>query len=255
VFQTWSMQKIKEHLSQLNPEQLSDAVLSLSGDNRAGVRKLGEQLQRKVDKMHTELERLRGMAAYEIELAGVGNVLCGIDEAGRGPLAGPVVAGAAILPEGWLPEGLDDSKKLSEKNRNRLYDLIVEHAVAWGVGIVEPERIDTINILEATREAMKIAVSQLAIQPDCLVLDAIELRDMPIPQYPVIKGDSRCLSIAAASILAKVTRDRILCQYGVEDPRYGYEIHKGYGTALHYEALRKYGLSPLHRRSFLKEFG
>lgn len=238
----------------MNPLEWSEWAERLCRDPRGGVQKFGVQLKRKAEKWQADRLRLEAMVEYERSLTAPGNVLCGIDEAGRGPLAGPVVAGAVILPEGWLPEGLNDSKKLSEKQREALYEQIVQRAIAWGVGIVEAERIDEINILEATREAMGLAVESLSVRPDCLVIDAVQLKNTELEQHGIIKGDSRCLSIAAASIIAKVTRDRLMCAYAVKDPRFGYEVHKGYGTAQHYAALNRYGLSKLHRRTFLKEF-
>ena len=178
-------------------------------------------------------------------------LVCGIDEAGRGPLAGPVYAAAVILPPDWEPEGLNDSKKLSEKRREKLYDEICADAVAWAVGIVEPGRIDEINILQATYEAMRIAVSKLDPRPEVLINDAVTIPGVTIRQIPVVKGDAKCISIAAASILAKVTRDRIMREMDALYPEYGFAGHKGYGTKAHIEAILKYGPCPIHRASFI----
>ncbi|MCM1309117.1 MAG: ribonuclease HII [Butyrivibrio sp.] len=177
--------------------------------------------------------------------------ICGVDEAGRGPLCGPVVAGAVILPKNCDILYINDSKKLSEKMRDVLYDEIAKGAVAWGVGIVPPERIDEINILQATYEAMRIAVENLKVSPDILLNDAVTIPGVEIPQIPIVKGDAKSQSIAAASIMAKVTRDRIMAKYDEMYPEYGFARHKGYGTKAHIEALREYGPCPIHRRTFI----
>lgn len=176
--------------------------------------------------------------------------IAGTDEVGRGCLAGPVLAAAVILdPDRHIP-GLADSKLLTERARERLYDLIAERAVAWAIGSASVSEIDRLNIYWASLEAMKRAVSALTPQPDLLLVDAFTIPDLPVPQRPVPQGDRRCAAIAAASIMAKVTRDRLMQAWHEDDPRYGYDRHKGYATALHLKALRKHGYSPLHRRSF-----
>ena len=180
--------------------------------------------------------------------------LCGIDEVGRGPLAGPVVAGAVILPEDCEILYLNDSKKLSEKKRELLYDEIMEKAIAVGIGAVSPERIDEINILQATYEAMRIAISRLSVRPDLLLNDAVTIPQVGIPQVPIIKGDAKSVSIAAASIIAKVTRDRMMVQYEELYPGYEFASNKGYGSARHIAALKEIGPCPIHRRSFIKNF-
>ena len=180
--------------------------------------------------------------------------ICGIDEAGRGPLAGPVVAGAVILPADCEILYLNDSKKLSAAKREQLYDEIMEKAIAVGVGMASPARIDEINILQATYEAMRTAVSELGVQPDILLNDAVTIPKMTIPQVPIIKGDAKSVSIAAASIIAKVTRDRLMIQYEEVLPGYGFAKHKGYGSKEHIEAIRKLGPTPIHRRTFIKNF-
>lgn len=205
------------------------------------------------DRLQAELERLAGLRSYEREYA-VYTQICGIDEAGRGPLAGPVAAGAVILPKDCDILYLNDSKKLSPKRREALYDEIRERAVAWAVALAEPERIDEINILQATYEAMRQAVAALPVTPDLLLVDAVTIPDLRIRQVPIIHGDALSLSIAAASVMAKVTRDRLMEEYDRIYPQYGFAKHKGYGTAEHIAALKKYGPCPIHRRSFIGHF-
>lgn len=184
---------------------------------------------------------------------GVG-LICGIDEAGRGPLAGPVCAAAVILPPMLAIPGLDDSKKLTDKRRRELMPLFKEQAIAYGIGLASHEEIDSINILQATFLAMERALAQLTVKPDYALIDGNRARDFGLPVQTVVKGDSLSANIAAASILAKVTRDDIMEAMAVDYPGYGFEIHKGYGTKAHYEALRELGHSPIHRMTFLKKF-
>ena len=227
--------------------------------------------QKKALKLEAERARVEGMRRFENELvtehlraedtadgvlgkAGPGTsgmLICGVDEAGRGPLAGPVAAGAVILPPDHDLLYINDSKKLSEKRREKLYDEICADAVAWAVGIVEPGRIDEINILQATYEAMRIAISKLDPQPAVLINDAVTIPGVKIRQIPVVKGDAKCISIAAASILAKVTRDRIMREMDALYPAYGFAGHKGYGTKAHIEAILEHGPCPIHRASFI----
>lgn len=209
--------------------------------------------QRKTEKLQAERERLQGMRVYERQYGDRG-LLCGIDEVGRGPLAGPVVAGAVILPADCEILWLNDSKKLSEKKRELLYDEIMEKAVAVGIGAVSPERIDEINILQATYEAMRIAISKLSVKPDLLLNDAVKIPGVELPQVPIIKGDAKSVSIAAASIVAKVTRDRMMVQYEELYPGYEFASNKGYGSARHIAALKSLGPCPIHRRSFIGNF-
>ena len=193
---------------------------------------------------------------YEAALRSEGyKAVCGVDEAGRGPLAGPVCAAACILPRNLEIPGLNDSKKLSEKKRDQLYDVITREAVAWAVCLVDEKRIDEINILQATFEAMRGAVSRLDPQPDFCLVDGNRDPGLGIPTMTVVKGDSRCAAVAAASILAKVTRDRLMTELDKTYPEYGFAVHKGYGTKAHYAALDAHGLCPIHRRSFLKRYG
>ena len=177
--------------------------------------------------------------------------ICGIDEAGRGPLAGPVVAGAVVLPKDCRILYVNDSKKLSEKKREMLYDVILNEAVSVGVGIVSPERIDEINILNATYEAMREAINNLTVKPDILLNDAVTIPGVDIEQVPIIKGDAKSLSIASASIIAKVTRDRLMYHYDELYPEYGFAKHKGYGTKLHTDVLKEIGPCPIHRKTFI----
>lgn len=180
------------------------------------------------------------------------DLIAGIDEAGRGPLAGPVVAGAVVLPKGLVIEGVNDSKKLSEAKREHLYEIIIKEALSWGVGIVDNNIIDEKNVLNAAKMAMKIAVEQLRDKPEVLLIDAEKLDIPEVHQEAIIKGDEKSISIAAASIIAKVTRDRIIAEYDEKYPGYGFAKHKGYGTAEHMEAIRQKGLCEIHRRSFTK---
>ena len=176
-------------------------------------------------------------------------LIAGVDEVGRGPLCGPVVAAACILPENYYIEGLNDSKKLSEKKRDKLFDILLNDAVAYGIGIVEPKRIDEINILEASKEAMKIALSNLTVKPEHVLIDAVKL-DLDVPSTPIIKGDAKSASIAAASIIAKVTRDRMMYDLDKEYPEYGFASHKGYPTKKHIEAVKEHGVLDFYRFTF-----
>ena len=192
--------------------------------------------------------------SYEIEAHENGyRVVCGVDEAGRGPLAGPVFAAAVILPENYSHEILNDSKKLSEKKRDLVYDDIIRDAVCWSVGIADEKEIDDINILNATFLAMKRAVEGLGIKPDLAYIDGNQYPKTGVKEVTIIKGDSKCMSVAAASIIAKVSRDRFMVEIAEKYPEYQFSKHKGYGTKLHYEMIEKYGVSPVHRKSFLKK--
>lgn len=194
------------------------------------------------------------MKEFENELYNNGiNFIAGIDEVGRGPLVGPVVTAAVILPKDFYDERINDSKKLAEKKRELLYDVIMENALSVGIGMSSPEVIDEINILNATKKAMVEAVNNLSIKPEHLLIDAVKL-DIDIPQTSIIKGDAKSQSIASASIIAKVTRDRIMRQWDEVYPQYGFAKHKGYGTAAHIAAIKENGICPLHRLSFVKKF-
>lgn len=209
-----------------------------------------ERELKKAAKLEAEKQRIEAMREYE-EMYDTFSYICGIDEAGRGPLAGPVVAGAVILPKGKRILYVNDSKKLSEKKREMLYDVILNEAVSVGVGIVSPERIDEINILNATYEAMREAINNLTVKPDILLNDAVTIPDVDIEQVPIIKGDAKSLSIASASIIAKVTRDRLMYHYDELYPEYGFAKHKGYGTKLHTDVLKEIGPCPIHRKTFI----
>lgn len=212
-----------------------------------------ERQEKAAEKLRIEKERTESLKIYEHRYEHLG-FICGIDEVGRGPLAGPVVAGAVILPPDSQILYLNDSKKLSAKKREMLYDVIMEEAVAVGIGYVGPARIDEINILQATYEAMREAVSKLTVQPSILLNDAVTIPQVTIPQVPIIKGDAKSVSIAAASIVAKVTRDRLMVEYDSMMPQYSFASNKGYGSAAHIAALKEYGPCPIHRRTFIKNF-
>ena len=201
-----------------------------------------------------EEERLLELKKIEEEIYESGTeLICGIDEAGRGPLAGPVVVAAVVLPRYSMIEGVNDSKKVSEKKREALYEKIIEESISYGVGIVDQKEIDKINILNATKEALTMAIKELNPKPNKIIVDALKGIDtLGIPYESIIKGDAKCYSIAAASIIAKVTRDRIMRQWDEVYPEYGFSKHKGYGTATHIQAIKEHGLCPLHRRSFVK---
>ncbi len=207
----------------------------------------------KEERLAAELQRTYEMQAYEREYAGY-TAICGIDEVGRGPFAGPVMAGAVILPKDCDILYINDSKKLSAKKREAVCAEIREKAVAWALGEASPERIDEINILQATYEAMRQAIKNLAVRPDILLNDAVTIPEVDIKQIPIIKGDAKCLSIAAASIVAKVARDTLMKQYDEIYPGYGFASNMGYGTAEHIAALKRLGPTPIHRRSFIHKY-
>ena len=209
----------------------------------------------KGEKLEAERVRLEQLRAFERDYTAKGyTAICGIDEAGRGPLAGPVVAAAVILPLDAEILFLNDSKKLSEARREALYDEICAKAVSYGIGTVSPARIDEINILQATYEAMREAIAKLNPAPDLCLNDAVKIHGVTLPQVPIVKGDAKSLSIAAASVLAKVTRDRFITSCDALYPEYGFAKNKGYGTAAHIAALKAHGATPLHRRSFIRNF-
>lgn len=245
--------EIRKELQAAADELLPDFIAEYENDERAGVQALIVQAAKRMEKLEAEKKRIWELGRFEREYASAGFV-CGIDEVGRGPLAGPVVAGAVILPENCDILYINDSKKLSEKKREELYDVIMEKAVAVGIGMVGPARIDEINILQATYEAMREAIGKLAVKPDILLNDAVSIPGVPIRQVPIIKGDAKSISIGAASIVAKVTRDRLMVEYDKIMPEYGFASNKGYGAAAHIEALKKYGPSPIHRASFIRNF-
>ncbi len=245
--------EIKIELDHLSPEEYESFLRCYEADERSGVRKLVETCRKRMTALEKERLRTEQMKQYEKKYEHLG-YLCGIDEVGRGPLAGPVTACAVILPKDCKIMYLNDSKQLSHKKREELYDVIMREAVAVGIGTVSPQRIDEINILQATYEAMREAISQLSVTPSLLLNDAVTIPGVVIPQVPIIKGDAKSVSIAAASIVAKVTRDRLMEEYDQVLPGYGFASNKGYGSAEHIEALKKYGPTPIHRRSFIGNF-
>lgn len=212
-----------------------------------------EKLKKQQERLEKEIARTKAMSIFEEEYKDY-PYICGIDEVGRGPLAGPVVAGAVILPKDDMILYLNDSKKLSEKKREMLYDEIMNRAVATGIGMASPARIDEINILQATYEAMRMAIDNLKVRPDILLNDAVTIPQVDILQVPIIKGDAKSISIAAASIIAKVTRDRLMVEYDKVLPGYDFESNKGYGTKAHIAGLKELGPTPIHRRSFIHNY-
>lgn len=244
---------IKEEFKNLTPEQIPAQIALYQEDERKGVQNFLLSQQKKVDKYYQEIERIENLCQYEKEYSQY-DFICGIDEVGRGPLAGPVVAGAVVLPKGSRILYINDSKKLSAKKREELFDIIKEEAVSVGIGMASPERIDEINILQATYEAMRQAICKLNPAPDMLLVDAVTIPEVTTKQVGIVKGDAKSVSIAAASILAKVTRDHMMVELDEAYPEYGFAQHKGYGSAAHIEALKKYGPCPIHRESFIQKF-
>ncbi len=245
--------EIKEQFQAASVEGLPELIEEYREDGRGGVKKLVESAEKKIAALEKEKQRIERLRVYEEKYREY-DYICGIDEVGRGPLAGPVVAGAVILPRDCRILYVNDSKQLSEKKREELYEIIMEKAVACAVGYATPERIDEINILRATYEAMREAIGKLTPQPQILLNDAVTIPGVNIRQIPIIKGDAKSITIGAASIIAKVTRDRLMVEYDKVFPEYDFAGNKGYGSAAHIEALRKYGPTPIHRRSFIKNF-
>lgn len=248
-----SISEIKKEFEQADRQSLATLYAEYAGDTRAGVVSLLAKYRKQEEKLEAEKRRMENMYIYERKYADF-SYICGIDEVGRGPLAGPVVAAAVILPKDCDILYLNDSKQVSEKMREVLYDEILEKAVATGIGMVSPARIDEMNILQATYEAMRIAIGKLKIQPDLLLNDAVTIPEVNIRQVPIIKGDAKSASIAAASIIAKVTRDHLMVEYDAVLPGYDFASNKGYGSATHIQALKEQGASPIHRQSFIKNF-
>lgn len=250
-----SIAEIKSEFKAADIEKLPSLIEVYKPDERKGVQQAIDAAKKTLQKLEQERQRLYAMNEYERKCSQY-NFICGIDEVGRGPLAGPVVAAAVILPENCEILYLNDSKKLSEKKREELYDEICEKAIAYGIGVVSHERIDEINILNATKEAMKLAIENMkesmGVSPDLLLIDAVRLEDVDIKQVPIIKGDAKSASIAAASIVAKVYRDRMMTVYDEIFPGYGFASNKGYGSEAHIDMLKKSGPCKIHRRSFIK---
>ncbi|KIR02860.1 Ribonuclease HII [Lachnospiraceae bacterium TWA4] len=248
-----NIKEIKNEFENVELEQVHTLLKLYEDDTRAGVRKICTSFSKKYQKLQDEKCRLEKMCEEEKSLS-EGLIIAGIDEAGRGPLAGPVVASAVIMPKDSRILYINDSKKLSQAKREALYDQIMAEAISVGVGIVSPEIIDEINILQATYVAMRQAVSQLTTRPELLLNDAVIIPELTIAQKGLIKGDARCYSIACASIIAKVTRDRMMADYDKIYPDYGFKENKGYGSGNHIEVLKKLGPCPIHRRSFIGNF-
>lgn len=244
--------QIKTQFNNTPTEQLSGFIAMHSSDHRQSVQRLVASATRKLAKHHAMLDHLQRLVAFDNHTTR-GVLTIGVDEAGRGPLAGPVVAAACVIDYHDALLGLDDSKKISEQNREHLYQIITQKALAYGIGIVDAQTIDQINILQATKLAMHKALQAADIDYKAVITDYVDLTDLAVKVYPVVKGDQKSLAVAAASILAKVTRDRLMLEYHQQYPQYGFNAHKGYGTAMHYTALRQHGLTPIHRRSFLKD--
>ncbi|MGN0166776.1 MAG: ribonuclease HII [Acetatifactor sp.] len=245
--------EIKEQFQAACEDELPEFIREYESDERAGVRRLVESAGKRLTALEKEKKRIEALRVYEEQYREY-DYICGIDEVGRGPLAGPVVAGAVILPRDCRILYINDSKQLSEKKREELYDVIMREAVSCAVGYATPERIDEINILQATYEAMREAIGKLTPQPDILLNDAVTIPGVSVRQVPIIKGDAKSITIGAASIIAKVTRDRLMVEYDRVFPEYDFAGNKGYGSAAHIEALKKYGPTPIHRKSFIKNF-
>lgn len=244
---------VKKRFEDADENTVKELIAEYAASDKAGIIKLVEKYRKQLDMLQAERERVENMLAFEKEYGMYSNI-CGIDEAGRGPLAGPVVAAAVILPKDARLLYVNDSKQLSEKKREELYDVIMREAVSVGVGIASPERIDEINILQADYEAMRDAVSQLTPQPDLLLNDAVIIPQLTMKQISIIKGDAKSLSIASASIIAKVTRDRLMYEYDKMYPEYGFASNKGYGSKTHIAAIKEHGACPIHRKTFIKNF-
>ncbi|MBD5527975.1 MAG: ribonuclease HII [Lachnospiraceae bacterium] len=248
-----SIGDVKAQLQAACENELPAFVARYEGDARSGVQKCVETARKRMESLEKERKRTEKLWEYERSYDSYAYI-CGIDEVGRGPLAGPVVAGAVILPKDCDLLYINDSKQLSEKKREELYTAIMEKAVCCAVGYASPQRIDEINILQATYEAMREAIGKLTPQPDLLLNDAVTIPQVSIRQIPIIKGDAKSISIGAASIIAKVTRDRLMKEYDQVFPGYDFAGNKGYGCAAHIEALKKYGPTPIHRKSFIHNF-
>ena len=244
---------IKEKFKNCKDEELADFIETYGSDPRSGVISLCSQACKRMADIEKEYARLEGISKYEREYGQYG-LICGIDEVGRGPLAGPVVAGAVILPKDCKIKYINDSKKLSAKMRDMLYDEIMEKAVAVGIGFVSEKRIDEINILNATYEAMREAIDKLGVKPDILLNDAVTIPKVDIRQVPIIKGDAKSISIGAASIVAKVTRDRFMEEMAKKYPQYDFASNKGYGSAKHIAAIKEHGPCEIHRKTFISNF-
>ncbi|SHK11954.1 ribonuclease HII [Tepidibacter formicigenes] len=253
MFENMNVKEINEFINNVEIRDYMKYIDILRNDKRKSVQKIAIKLSKKLDDIRKEEKRIEKLKTFEREGYEKGyKYIGGIDEAGRGPLAGPVVAAVVVLNEDTVIHGINDSKKLSEKKREELFEIIKKEAVDYGIGIVSNEEIDEFNILNATYMAMKKAVNSLKNKPDYLLIDAATIPNIDIPQNSIIQGDGKSISIAAASILAKVTRDKMMYEYDEIYSEYRFSKHKGYGTKEHYEAIEKHGITPIHRKSFLK---
>lgn len=248
-----SIGSIRDKFKETDEGILRELIEIYGADERSGVKSLVAKAEKSIEKLNAERARVHAMTEFERRYPDC-EFICGIDEVGRGPLAGPVMAGAVILPKGCEILYINDSKKLSEKKREELSEIIKREAVCWAIGESSHTRIDEINILQATYEAMRKAIGQLDPAPQMLLNDAVTIPEVSLPQVPIIKGDAKSVSIAAASILAKVTRDHVMEEYDAQYPGYGFASNKGYGSEMHIAAIREFGPTPIHRRSFIGNF-
>lgn len=251
----YTIKSIEESIKDLSYDEALEKLHSLKEECGDKILKLIEKYQKKKDRYNLEIHRYEEMSKYEKDAFKNGySLIAGVDEAGRGPLAGPVVGAAVILPKGIFIPGLNDSKKLSEKRREQFFDIIKNEALDIGVGIIEHDEIDKINILNAAKKAMVLSLQNLKTGAEIAMVDAEKLDISGVEQISIVKGDTLSISIAAASIIAKVTRDRLMREMDKEYPQYGFLKHKGYGTKEHINAIKKYGICPIHRISFTKKF-
>lgn len=247
-----TVKQAKNRISELTLSEASHLISELEADERKSINKIAKKIKKEINAINQEKERIKKLWSYEKELSKNYDFVAGIDEVGRGPLAGPVVCAAVVLPKDYEFIGINDSKKVKKEDRERLFEEINEKAIAVGIGICDEKIIDSINILEATKLGMKKAINDLEIKPEFLLIDALTLDDISIKQKGIIKGDTKSVSIAAASIIAKVTRDRIMYDYDKKYPDYGFLTNVGYGTQEHRDALKAIGPTPIHRKSFIK---
>ncbi|WP_033154040.1 ribonuclease HII [Pseudobutyrivibrio ruminis] len=246
--------EIQKEYKETSELLLPDFIEEYINDGRPGVSKIIGMAQKRMEKLRIERERIERLKEYEKQYWPEFDYIGGIDEVGRGPLAGPVVTACVVLPKDCSILYINDSKKLSASKREELYEIIMKEAVSVGIGVCSEQRIDEINILQATYEAMRQAISECSVEPQVLLNDAVTIPEVKIQQVPIIKGDAKSISIGAASIIAKVTRDRMMVEYDSIYPEYHFASNKGYGSAEHIEALKKYGPCPIHRRSFIGNF-
>lgn len=244
---------IKDDYKRMVPGDPESFINTYIDDERKSVQDLINKAKKAITEREKELERVQKMYDFDKSVSGSG-LVCGVDEVGRGPFAGPVVTAAVILDNSFVIPYINDSKQVSKAKREELYDIITEKCIAYSIGINDEKVIDEINILEATKDAMSKAVNSLSVKPDCVIVDAVTIPNIDVTQKPFVKGDERSACVAAASIVAKVTRDRMMEKYAKLYPEYGFEKNAGYGSAAHRDALKKYGPCPIHRRTFIKNW-